>query len=94
MTHESNRELETLVEARLAHYRPTGPSRGLRDRIVPTAHVGWAWAVAATLALATIGLGWATRAVEQQTAALLSAGEDPTPRPNDPRLPEFDEVPR
>lgn len=94
MTHDDERDIEAQVEARLARYQPSGPPPLLRDRVIPRSRSSWAWAVAAMLALATVGLSWATRGIEQQTAAILGAGEAPEPPPVEPGLAGFEEGPR
>ncbi len=94
MTQHNDRHVEQDVEARLARYRPSGPRPGLRDRIVPRARTRWGWAVAAMLALATVGLSWATHSVEQRSAALLGAGDAPEAPPIEAPLQGFREVPK
>ncbi len=94
MTHDDDRELERSVEARLARFRPSGPPPGLRDRIVPPVRSGWTWAAVAILVLATVGLSLATRGIEQRTAAILSAGEEPEPPAVDSGLAGLEEVTR
>lgn len=86
MTHHVDRPIERLLEARLSGYQPAGPPPALRNRVVPTARVGWVWAAAATLILVTVGLSWATYAVEQRTATLLGPGDPLQVAPPDPRL--------
>ena len=94
MTYDEHRDVETQVERRLARYRPTGPPARLRERVVPRARSRWAWAVAAMLALTAVGLNWSTRAIEQRTAAMLGAGDEPEPPPVDPRLTGLEDAPR
>ena len=94
MIHDDSRELEAQVEARLARYRPADPPARLRERVVPRARSSWAWAVAAMLALAAVGLNWSTRGIEQRTAAILGAGDAPESPPGDPALAGVEDGPR